>query len=242
MKTYHYFLALAFLAVLSCTSRSSRERQESGENVTDERKLNGISEVKISGILNIYLKQGDNESIRVEGDEKAVALLEIVENGDVLEIGYKDEDNVKNIFEDFTPDIYVTVSDLSKLSFEGVGNIQTESAFQVDGIIISGDGIGKIDLEIEANTIEATFNMMGNIILKGTVETISLSNEGMGKIDASKLISQKMTLNSSGIGLVEVYCEEELSITVNGIGSVNYSGNPKVIKEDINGIGKVNRN
>jgi hypothetical protein len=242
MKTYHYFLALAFLAVLSCTSRSSRERQESGENVTDERKLNGISEVKISGILNIYLKQGDNESVRVEGDEKAVSLLEIIENGEVLEIGYKDEDNVKNIFEDFTPDIYVTVSDLSKLSFEGVGNIQTESAFQVDGIVISGDGIGKIDLEIEANTIEATFNMMGNIVLRGTVETISLSNEGMGKIDASKLISQKMTLSSSGIGMVEVYCEEELSITVNGIGSVNYSGNPKVIKEDINGIGKVNRN
>jgi hypothetical protein len=242
MKTYHYFLALAFLAVLSCTSRSSRERQESGENVTDERKLNGISEVKISGILNIYLKQGDNESVRVEGDEKAVSLLEIIENGEVLEIGYKDEDNVKNIFEDFTPDIYVTVSDLSKLSFEGVGNIQTESAFQVDGIVISGDGIGKIDLEIEANTIEATFNMMGNIVLKGSVETINLSNEGMGKIDASKLISQKMTLSSSGIGMVEVYCEEELSITVNGIGSVNYSGNPKVIKEDINGIGKVNRN
>jgi hypothetical protein len=39
-----------------------------------------------------------------------------------------------------------------------------------------------------------------------------------------------------------VFCEDELSITVNGIGSVNYSGNPKVIKEDVNGIGKVSRN
>lgn len=242
MKTYHYLLALAFLAVMSCTSRTSGERQESGENVTDERKLSGISQVKISGILNVYLSQGDEESIHVEGDEKAVSLLEIIEDGEVLEIGYRDEDNVKNIFEDFTPDIYLTVSDLSRLSFEGVGNIQTKSSFQVDDLLISGDGIGKIDLEIEAKTIEATFNMMGNIVLRGSVETISLSNEGMGKIDASKLIAQKMTLTSSGIGLVDVYCEEELAITVNGIGSVNYSGNPKVIKEDINGIGKVSRN
>jgi hypothetical protein len=136
----------------------------------------------------------------------------------------------------------LTISDLRKLSFDGVVNIESVNTFQVEELIITGDGIGKIDLEIEAKMIDATFNMMGNIVLRGNVETIKLSNEGMGKIDASKLISQNMTLSSSGIGKVEVYCEDELSITVNGIGSVNYSGNPKVIKKDVNGIGKVSEN
>jgi hypothetical protein len=242
MKTQHYFLVLAFLALASCTSRSSRDRVASGESVTDERNLSGISQVKISGIMNLYLSQGDNESLRIEGDEKAISLLEITENGDLLEIGYNDEDNVKNIFEDFTPDIYLTVSDLRKLSFDGVVNIESENTFQVEELTIIGDGIGKIDLEIEAKMIDASFNMMGSIVLRGQVETIKLSNEGMGKIDASKLIAQKMNLSSSGIGKVDVFCEDELSITVNGIGSVNYSGNPKVIKEDVNGIGKVSRN
>ncbi|MFT4857009.1 MAG: hypothetical protein ACI9UV_001032 [Algoriphagus sp.] len=242
MKMQYYLLAISFLAMLSCTSRSSRDRIASGESVTDERNLSGISQVKISGIMNLYLSQGDNESLRIEGDEKAISLLEINENGDLLEIGYKDEDNVKNIFEDFSPDIYLTISDLRKLSFDGVVNIESVNTFQVEELIITGDGIGKIDLEIEAKMIDATFNMMGNIVLRGNVETIKLSNEGMGKIDASKLISQNMTLSSSGIGKVEVYCEDELSITVNGIGSVNYSGNPKVIKKDVNGIGKVSEN
>lgn len=242
MKTHHYFLVLAFFALASCTSRSSREGVESGESVTDQRNLTGISQVKISGIMNLYLSQGDDETLRIEGDEKAVSLLEITENGDLLEIRHKDADNVKNIFEDFTPDIYLTISDLSSFSFEGVGNIKSENTFQVDELILSGDGIGKLDLEIEAKKIDATFNMMGSIVLRGNVEMINLSNEGMGKIDASKLIAQKMTLNSSGIGKIDVYCEDELSITVNGIGSVNYSGNPKVIKEDVNGIGKVSRN
>jgi hypothetical protein len=242
MKMQHYLLAMSFLAMVSCTSRSSRDRIASGESVTDERNFSGISQVKISGIMNLYLSQGDNESLRIEGDEKAISLLDINENGDLLEIGYKDEDNVKNIFENFSPDIYLTVSDLRKLSFDGVVNIESENTFQVEELIITGDGIGKIDLEIEANMIDATFNMMGNIVLRGNVETIKLSNEGMGKIDASKLIAQKMTLSSSGIGKVDVHCEDELSITVNGIGSVNYSGNPKVIKKEINGIGKVSEN
>ena len=242
MKTQYYLLAISFLAMVSCTSRSSRDRIASGESVTDERNLSGISQVKISGVMNLYLNQGDNESLRIEGDEKDISLLEINENGDLLEIGYKEEDNVKNIFEDFSPDIYLTISDLRKLSFDGVVNIESENTFQVEELIITGDGIGKINLEIEAKMIDATFNMMGTIVLRGNVETIKLSNEGMGKIDASKLIAQNMTLTSSGIGRVEVYCEDELSITVNGIGSVNYSGNPKVIKKDVNGIGKVSEN
>lgn len=242
MKTQYYFLALAFLGLASCTSRSSRDQVASGESVTDEFNLSGISQVKISGIMNLYLSQGDNESLRIEGDEKAISLLEITENGDLLEIRHKDADNVKNIFEDFTPDIYLTVSDLSMLSFDGVVKIESENAFQLEELSITGDGIGKVDLEIEAKMIDANFNMMGSIVLRGNVETITLTNEGMGKIDASKLISQKMTLSTSGIGKVDVYCEDELSITVNGIGSVNYSGNPKVIKEDVNGIGKVSKN
>ncbi len=105
MKMQYYLLAISFLAMLSCTSRSSRDRIASGESVTDERNLSSISQVKISGIMNLYLSQGDNESLRIEGDEKAISLLEINENGDLLEIGYKDEDNVKNIFEDFSTDI-----------------------------------------------------------------------------------------------------------------------------------------
>jgi hypothetical protein len=242
MKTQYYLLAISFLAMVSCTSRSSRDRIDSGESVTDERDLNGISQVKISGSINLYLRQGDNESLRIEGDEKAISLLEINENGDLLEIGYRDEDDVKNIFENFTPDIYLTVSDLHKLSFDGVVTIESENTIQVENLIITGDGIGKIDLEIEAKMIDANFNMMGSIVLRGNVESIKLSNEGMGRIDASKLISQKMTLSSSGIGKIDVFCEDELSIIVNGIGSVNYSGNPKVIREDVNGIGKVSRN
>jgi hypothetical protein len=242
MKTQYYFIALAIIGLGSCSSNSSKENMEKGDSVTDVRKISGISHVKISGIINLYLSQGDDESLRIEGNEKAISLLEITDGGDLLEIRYKDENNVKDIFEDFTPDIYLTVSDLRKLSFDGVTNIKSENTFELEEVIILGDGIGTIDLSLEAKTIDATFNMMGNIVLRGKAETIKLSNEGMGQIDASELITQKMILNSSGIGKIDVYCEGELSITVNGIGSVNYSGNPNVIKKEVNGIGSVSEN
>jgi hypothetical protein len=48
-----------------------------------------------------------------------------------------------------------------------------------------------------------------------------------------------MELISSGIGKVDIHCEGNLSMTVDGIGKVTYSGNPNVIKKEVSGIGKV---
>ncbi len=136
----------------------------------------------------------------------------------------------------------MTVSELEEFVFDGVGNIKTESPIELDEVNIKGDGVGNLNLELQANTINAVFSMLGNIHLKGSVDAIRLTNDGMGNVDASDLIAQNMTLKTSGIGRVAVHCEGDLSITVDGIGAVSYTGNPNVIKEEINGIGKVTRN
>jgi hypothetical protein len=51
-----------------------------------------------------------------------------------------------------------------------------------------------------------------------------------------------MEINSSGIGNVEVHCTGDLSLVVDGIGKVSYSGNPTLIKKEVSGIGKVEEN
>jgi hypothetical protein len=51
-----------------------------------------------------------------------------------------------------------------------------------------------------------------------------------------------MDVNSSGIGKVEVNCVGDLSLVVDGIGKVSYTGNPRIIKKEVSGIGKVEEN
>jgi hypothetical protein len=53
---------------------------------------------------------------------------------------------------------------------------------------------------------------------------------------------ENMDLNSSGIGNVSIHCEDELSLIVSGIGKVSYTGNPRLVHEDVSGIAKVSRN
>ncbi|OOG72317.1 head GIN domain-containing protein [Algoriphagus sp. A40] len=229
---------LAVLTLFSCTANYSSN--ESDNRITDDRELEEVTHLKVSGIFNLYLSQGDKPSIRIEGDEDQVRKFKTVQNGDFLELKF-DEIN-SGVFSDSRPDVYLTLSQLDQLEFDGVGNFKTEGAFKVEEIRLEGDGVGNILLQFEASKIDAQFNMMGNITLEGSAGEITLSNEGIGNIDASKLLAQTMNLTSSGIGRVAVHCTGDLSITVNGIGAVSYTGNPTVIKEEINGIGKVTRN
>lgn len=233
-----FIFLLAVLTLFSCTANYSSN--ESDNRITDDRDLEEVTHLKVSGIFNLYLSQGDKPSIRIEGNEDQVRKLKTVQNGDFLELKF---DEIKtNVFSDSRPDVYLTLSQLKQLEFDGVGNIKTEGTFKAEEIRLEGDGVGNILLQFEATKIDAQFNMMGNMTLEGSADEITLSNEGIGNIDASKLLAQTMTLTSSGIGRVAVHCTGDLSITVNGIGAVSYTGNPNVIKEEINGIGKVTRN
>ena len=138
--------------------------------------------------------------------------------------------------------IRISLKDLKELNYEGVGNLRTNGLFKVGDLKLLGNGVGNLELELDAQEIVADFDMVGNIKLRGKANRAIFINNGIGNLDASELIVQNMDVNSSGIGKVEVNCEGDLSLVVDGIGKVSYSGNPRIIKKEVSGIGKVEEN
>jgi hypothetical protein len=238
MKFNSSLLLAAFFGLLiSCTSRQD---QQSDNRFSEVRTLDGVSRLKISGVFDLNLTQSDQESLTLDGSEEMAKKLKVTQEGDLLILEMEELNS--GFFEDYELNVNLSISDLQELEFDGVGNIKTTGNFALKSFKISGEGIGNLSLDIEANTIDANLNMMGNMTLRGKADTMVLKNEGIGNIDASNLITQKLELVSSGIGKVAVHCEGELSLEVDGIGAVSYSGNPTVIKERVDGIGKVTRN
>lgn len=237
MKTQLFIIAFVLGGLFSCRPREVEDSDNRFENVEE---ISGVSRLKISGVINLTLIQSDQESIHIEGSEELSERFNISQQGDLLELELKE---IKGgLFKDKRLDVTLSIADLREFEFEGVGNIKTQSSFQVDRIFIRGEGVGNINLEFQAERIDADLDLMGNLTLKGRTERFNLENEGIGNIDASALTAQYVDLKSSGIGRVAVHCEGELALEVSGIGEVKYTGYPKVIKEDVSGIGKVSRN
>jgi hypothetical protein len=202
--------------------------------------VEGVTRLKVNGAFNLYLYQGDLESMRIEGNEDLVKKLKVDQQGDILELSLEEEN--MRLFGKEGIQVHLTLAELRQLQFEGAGNIQSRGQFDVTDFWVNGNGVGNIELELDADKVTAKLNFVGNMVLKGFADQFDLTNEGVGNIDASQLSVQKATVNSSGIGAVSVHCEGELSLKVSGIGTVSYTGNPTIVYENISGIGKVNRN
>ncbi|WP_373522095.1 GIN domain-containing protein [Aquiflexum sp.] len=232
MQTILLF-SLALVILSSCDNRN--------DDYSESIEIEGVKRLKLSGMFNVNISQYDQESLEVTGNESMVKRLKVKQSGDLLELSLEGKDS-GGFFKKEGIQVDLSIADLRELEFEGAGNIRTTHSLSLEDLRIIGNGVGNINLEIEAETVDSKLNFVGNMVLKGETNEFYLVNEGIGNIDASEFSAQIVDLVSSGIGSVSVHCEDELSIEVNGIGTVNYTGNPTVISEKVSGIGKVNRN
>ena len=239
MKAFFYFLAIPlFFLFVSCAERNF---SSSGNEVQEKKALSGVTRLKIDGVFNLTISQSDEESIEVEGDEAMIKKLLIDQDGELLSLKME-EDLADGFFDDKNLRITISIKDLKELNYEGVGNVKTNGLFKVADLKLLGNGVGNLELELDAQEIDADFDMVGNIKLQGKANRAIFINNGIGNLDASQLIVQDMDVNSSGIGKVEVNCVGDLSLIVDGIGKVSYTGNPNIIKKEVSGIGKVEEN
>lgn len=229
-------LVVLALALFSCQSSD----QQTQNRFSEERELEGVTKLRINGVFNLILNQSDQESLSFDGSSELAEKLKITQEGDLLILEM--EEFHSGFFDRKDLTVNLSISNLEKLEFEGVGNIRTTGEFAVDKVSVKGSGVGNLELEFQAKMLDVNLDMVGKMELKGSADQVFLKNEGIGNLDASQLIAQDMELHSSGIGKVDVNCVGDLSLQVDGIGKVKYSGNPNVIKKEINGIGKVEPN
>jgi hypothetical protein len=238
MKNVFYLLALPLLLLLaSCSNSVSYNREE---DISEKKPLNGVTRLQLDGVFTLILKQSDEEFIQVEGPSELIDKLFIDQQGDLLVLEMEKIEGFNFNKGDFK--ITLSLKDLKELQYDGVGNVKTNGTFTVDTLYIKGNGVGNLKLDLIANLLNADFDMVGNIDLSGKADRAIFTNNGVGNLDASQLRVQDLDLNSSGIGKAEVFCVGNLSLIVDGIGKVSYTGNPTIIKKEVSGIGKVEAN
>ena len=176
MKAIFYFLAIPlFLLSISCAERNF---SSSGNDVKEKKALSGVTRLKIDGVFNLTISQSDDESIEVEGDEAMIKKLLIDQDGELLSLKME-EDVADGFFDDKNLRITISIKDLKELNYEGVGNVKTNGLFKVDDLKLLGNGVGNLELELDAQEIDADFDMVGNIKLQGKANRAIFINNGI---------------------------------------------------------------
>ncbi len=206
----------------------------SGDIKTEQRDVSGFSEIEFTGMGNLIITQGDEESLMVEADDNILPLIETDVSGDELTIRFRRGYNfvpVENI------NFYLCVVDLNKISMSGAGRVDCEN-LDTDRFEFDISGAGDIDFNINADEINIESSGAGGLTLSGKVDSQDIDISGVGKYNAKELESKECKIKLSGAGSATVNVTGELDIRISGVGNVYYIGTP-IVKQDISGLGRI---
>ncbi len=199
-------------------------------------QMESFKELEVNGAIDVYLQQGDEETVALQLDENILPKVELYQRGDRIVVDLKKNNHVighKHY------KILVTFKDLEKLEMNGIGKLRCRDTLQLSHLDVRQAGIGNLELILNAKELNGTFDAVGKVRLIGRVRNADLEMNGIGKLYAYDLIAEHLTIERNGIGKAEVHATQSLVVENSGIGSVRYRGNPEHIRKDPAAIGRI---
>jgi hypothetical protein len=185
----------------------------SGTEATEDRTVDGFTEISVSGIYTVEAVVGPEVSVSVVADDNILPLIQTtVSNG---RLSIETEGSIRPKVQ---PVVRVTVPSLEFVDLSGATSL-----------IATGLTGEKFRLDTSGAS-KAT--------LAGAVESLEIDVSGAAKITAADLNAKNAEIDVSGAAKVDVTVSDKLDVEVSGAGKVTYGGEPTVTK-DLSGAGSV---
>lgn len=189
--------------------------------------------LKLSIDAEVYISQGSDWLVEVEGQSNVIDEIETDVKNEVWEIEFdrcvRDYDPLK---------IYITMPQLDYLKMAGSGLLSTSEIWDGPLMVVESSGSGDIFAGFSGQKLEGKLSGSGDITLKGDAQLLAFQNSGSGDLYAYELECQKADVRVSGSGDLRIKALEELKVKISGSGDVYFKGNP-LIDSDITGSGNL---
>ncbi len=238
MKTFRSVtFAILILGTVSCVSGQNWKTVEGhGNVVTKERKTESFTGVKVSSGIDVYLKQGNDESVSVEADENLHEyIITEVRNG------------VLNVYSEYSirkaerKRVYVTIKELNSVKTTSAGDVYGESPINCDNLELSASSAGDIKLEINAKNIDVDISSSGDITLSGETDKLKADLSSAGDLKAFDLKAGEADISVSSAGDADVNVTEKLTAKASSAGDINYKGDPKYVDAQSSSAGGIHK-
>ena len=226
MKNLLIIILLVVIAPWKCIAQAS-----------ETRTIGSFSGVKVTEGIDVYLKKGDKESVRVEVTGTKIENIITEISGSYLRVhmrdgGYRGKIDAK---------VYVTYVKIDKLSASSAGSIFSEGTIEANDMEVSASSAGSIEITVNARSVESSVSSAGEIELQGKTNSLEVDASSAGQIDAYDLEAKKVSAEASSAGTLKVNAVEELEARDSSGASIRYHGNPNKSITDSSSGGSVKK-
>ena len=230
-------LLILAIGITFCTNGQMRRAVYGNNKVEKEKRDAGqFSSLKVSSGIDVFLSQGERESIEVEADENLHEyILTEIRNG-VLHV-YTEA----NIREAEMKRVYVTMKDIESLNTSSAGDIIGQTPVRTGRLELSVSSAGDIRLEVYAKEIKAGVSSSGDVTLTGEAGFMEADLSSAGDLNAYNLKVKEADVSVSSAGGADIYVTERLRARASSAGDINYKGDPKYVDVHSSSAGGIHR-
>jgi len=231
------FLLLGFAFLFSgCVNAQFWGEKGNGNVQTENREIDSFSAISASHGLNVYLVQGDKETVRVEADENLLSLIVTKVKG--TELILKTTENIRRAKK---LDVYVTLVNVNEINVSSGCDLESNGIIKTDHLDISVSSGADAKLQVEGNEISCSVSSGADAVLSGKANFFYGKSSSGSDLKAKELIATNCKAKASSGGDVSVYASESIEANASSGGDVSYYGNPSKVDVNSTSGGDVNR-
>ena len=189
---------------------------------SEVRNVGSFKSVKSGQAIDVYLKKGDKESVKVEttGIDLSRVLTEVAAGALKIYMkdgNYRGKTDVK---------VYVTYVELEKLSASSASNMFSDGVIKAKSMEIHVSSAANIEVSLEAGEVIAHASSAGDITIEGKASSIDAEASSAGEIDAYNLVTETAEGSASSAGSIKLNVTQAIMANASSGGDIRYRGNP----------------
>jgi hypothetical protein len=230
-------IGVAVLMISFSADCQSRKTVHGNHNVTrSERKVGSFTGIKASSGVDVYLKQGDGQTVTVEADENLHEYIITEVKGGVLHV--YTEANIRDAEKER---VYVTMNEINSVATSSAGDIIGESPVRSERLELGASSAGDIKLEIYAKDVEVDISSSGDMTLSGETDNLRADLSSAGDLNAYDLKAREADISVSSAGDADINVSEKIRARASSAGDINYKGDPKYVDVHTSSAGGIHK-
>ncbi|MEX2379301.1 MAG: head GIN domain-containing protein [Vicingaceae bacterium] len=223
-------LSLIVISLWSCKKEQMGDCFKStGKNTTESRNLTAFSQLELHDRIELNYHYSSKYWVKVSTGENLIDGIQTKVEGNLLKIENENRCNwVRSFKHKVQVDLYAP--SFSEFTYYGSGTVQFIDTLKTDFFNLElWQASGNLHLKLNAETTELKSHTgPGDIFASGKCVNLVAYLNGIGRIEAPNLISQKGLVINRKTGNILINCQSEMQAEISGQGNIEYIGNPVI--------------
>lgn len=205
------------------------------------RSVSSFHSVKVSNAIDLYLSQGERESMAVSASkpEYRDRIKTTVEDG-VLRIWF-DNDGKWGRNSNMKLKVYLSFRDLRMLTASGASDVFVNGTVKVNELQMNMSGASDFRGSVEANSLNVDLAGASDAVVSGKVTSLKVQAGGASDFKGYELETDNCSVEASGASDIQVTVNKELSARASGASGVYYKGAGVIREVKTSGSSSISR-